>query len=314
MVHETQAEYGNYPMSFIDAKTGQKLFGRPGPSQGDVGRGMAADIDPRHKGYEVWSILSGVGVYDCHGVNITTSRPSVNFGIWWDGDLLRELLDGTKITKWNYTSSNNNTTLLDASTYSCASNNTTKSNPGLTADLLGDWREEAIWRKADESALVIFTTTAPTDYRLVTLMHDAQYREAIAWQNVAYNQPPHPSFYLGDSMATPPMPNVALVNDPGLPPVYTTPTSVGGIQNETKELSIYPNPAQHTFTIQFKSLSSKLKLLVFNQSGQKMKEATGNISSLNNIANGSLQDAPAGVYFISITDGLSRYTGKLIIE
>jgi hypothetical protein len=35
-------------------------------------------------------------------------------------------------------------------------------------------------------------------------MHDPVYRLGIAWQNVAYNQPPHVSFYLGDGMAKPP--------------------------------------------------------------------------------------------------------------
>jgi NAD(P)-dependent dehydrogenase (short-subunit alcohol dehydrogenase family) len=29
-------------------------------------------------------------------------------------------------------------------------------------------------------------------------MHDPQYRLAIAWQNVGYNQPPHPGFFLGE--------------------------------------------------------------------------------------------------------------------
>jgi rhamnogalacturonan endolyase len=39
-------------------------------------------------------------------------------------------------------------------------------------------------------------------------MHDPQYRVAVAWQNSAYNQPPHPSFYLGDGMMPPPKLNI----------------------------------------------------------------------------------------------------------
>ena len=36
------------------------------------------------------------------GVHISDKRPArVNFGVYWDGDLLRELLDGTTIDKWN---------------------------------------------------------------------------------------------------------------------------------------------------------------------------------------------------------------------
>jgi len=312
MVHETQAAYGNNPMSFCDAATGQVIFGGPGPNRGDVGRGMAADIDPRTKGYEVWSILSGVGVFDCRGNNITTSRPSVNFAIWWDGDLLRELLDGTKITKWNWNTSSNSNTLLEATNFGCASNNTTKATPGLTADLLGDWREEVIWRKADESALVIFTTTAPTEHRLVTLMHDAQYREAVAWQNVAYNQPPHPSFYLGDSMATPPMPDIEIVGNPGWPPPYTAPVKVGAIKQEGHNLSIYPNPVHSSFVIDFKSASSTLKLQVTNVEGRILGIGSGTISSLNSTANKYLKEAPAGVYFVTIDEDGQRYTGRLV--
>jgi rhamnogalacturonan endolyase len=78
----------------------------------------------------------------------------------------------------------------------------------LVADLLGDWREEVIWRQADNRALRLYTTTLPTERRLFTLMHDPQYRVAIAWQNTAYNQPPHPSFALDAELPDPPKPNI----------------------------------------------------------------------------------------------------------
>lgn len=32
-------------------------------------------------------------------------------------------------------------------------------------------------------------------------MQDPQYRAAVAWQNTAYNQPPWPSFFIGEGMA-----------------------------------------------------------------------------------------------------------------
>ena len=79
----------------------------------------------------------------------------------------------------------------------------------LSADILGDWREEVIWRTADNSELRIYTTTIPATNRFYTLMHDPQYRLSIAWQNVAYNQPPHTSFYLGEDMQPPPLPPVS---------------------------------------------------------------------------------------------------------
>ncbi|HVW39392.1 MAG TPA: rhamnogalacturonan lyase, partial [Pirellulales bacterium] len=83
----------------------------------------------------------------------------------------------------------------------CASNTGSKATPALCADLFGDWREEVVWRSADNRELRIYSTTLPTKRRLPTLMHDPQYRLSVAWQNVGYNQPPQPGFYLGASSA-----------------------------------------------------------------------------------------------------------------
>jgi hypothetical protein len=82
-----------------------------------------------------------------------------------------------------------------------ASNNGTKATPVLSADITGDWREEVIWRTEDNSALRIYSTDDTTDVEIPALMQDRQYRTSIAWQNTAYNQPPHPSFYIGADMA-----------------------------------------------------------------------------------------------------------------
>lgn len=197
-VHETPSNAG---VEFRDARTGQLIWGIP--TTKDIGRGMAADIDPRYKGAEVWA---DGGLYTAKGQKIGTTLPSsTNFGIWWDGDLLRELLDSNRIDKWDYANSKT-VNLLTASGVS--SNNGTKSTPNLQADLFGDWREEVVWRTSDSSVLRIYTTTAVTDKRIYTLMHDPVYRLGIAWQNVAYNQPPHTGFYLGEGMSTPPVPNI----------------------------------------------------------------------------------------------------------
>jgi rhamnogalacturonan endolyase len=123
----------------------------------------------------------------------------MNFASWWDGDLLRETLDGTTISKWNTTTLTLDP-LLTAATYGAASNNGTKATPVLSADLFGDWREEVVLRNTDSSALLVFSTTAPTTHRIPTLMHNPQYRVQVATQNTGYNQPPHPSFYLGEGM------------------------------------------------------------------------------------------------------------------
>lgn len=120
-------------------------------------------------------------------------------------NLLREQLDSNRIDKWDYQNGVSKT-LLTAS--GAASNNSTKATPSLQADLLGDWREEAVWRNEDSSELRIYTTTDITEHRVYTLMHDSVYRLGIAWQNVAYNQPPHTSFFLGNGMASPEKPNM----------------------------------------------------------------------------------------------------------
>ena len=203
--HETPSLYGTNGTSMHDASTGALIWGAAPSSSGqDVGRGCAFDIDPTHAGYECWA--SNGGLYDCKGVRIGTTQPgSTNFGVWWDADPLRELLNGTQISKWDWTNSTTNAVLTAAG---CSSNNSTKSTPCLSGDILGDWREEVIWRTTDNTALHIYTTTIPATNRLYTLMHDRTYREGIAWQNSAYNQPPHTGFYLGDGMSTPPVPNM----------------------------------------------------------------------------------------------------------
>lgn len=83
--------------------------------------------------------------------------------------------------------------------------------PNLVGDLLGDWREELLMTAPDGKSLRLYTTTIPTEHRIPTLMHDPQYRLSIAWQNVVYNKPPHPGFYLGEGMATPAWPSIQLI-------------------------------------------------------------------------------------------------------
>ena len=187
-----------------DARTGTILWSKPSP---DVGRGLALDIDPRFPGHECWAAGPGLDpLFSVKGEVVAPQRPrSCNFGVFWDGDLLRELLDGITISKWQW-EAGREVPLLTAT--GCASNNGSKATPCLSADLLGDWREEVLWRSADNRELRLYVSTLPTEHRLRTLMHDPQYRLAIAWQNVGYNQPPHPGFFLGQGMAPPPRPRL----------------------------------------------------------------------------------------------------------
>ena len=259
MVLETKP----YGSNMRDAKTGEILF-RQHDKQ-DTGRGISADIDSSHRGFEMWCSAEKK-VFDVKGNVIaeTEGWTPQNFRIYWDGDLQDELIGNggrnTKpgtwgndngdrqrnrgqfgqrgqrmrgqdrgrgdrmgrdsvrqqmqqmqwqqrrqdyyIAKWNgngvdHVKINGKENLSDYG--NSASCNGTKSTPCLQADLFGDWREEIIlYDASDRSHLNIFTTSIPTDYRVVTPMHDHIYRMSICWQNVSYNQPPHLSYYLPD--------------------------------------------------------------------------------------------------------------------
>lgn len=202
MPHESPSQYGEYGSELHDAGTGQVLFGVSGEGA-DVGRGAPADIDPRYRGYETWA--SRGGMHSISGESIETNGlPYMNFLVWWDADPLRELLDGTRVGKWNWNLGQSEVIFTDTG---ISSNNGTKATPGLSGDIYGDWREEIIWRENDSSELRIYSTIIPAASRMTTLMHDRQYRIAISWQNVAYNQPPHPGFFIGDGMAAPSKPD-----------------------------------------------------------------------------------------------------------
>jgi len=212
-VFNIQERFADAGANFRDARTGEILWKKASVAAGDdgegPGRGCAMNIDPRYPGSECWVYGAGIaGLFSAKGELITQLTPnSCNFGIWWDGDRLRELLDRNYIVKWNWSDSSE-TPLLTA--LGCVWNNGTKATPVISADLFGDWREEVVWRSADDRELRIYTTTIPTKHRFVTLMHDPQYRLSVAWQNVAYNQPPHTSFYMGEDMAPPPRPNIVV--------------------------------------------------------------------------------------------------------
>jgi rhamnogalacturonan endolyase len=200
MVHEDPSCYGNHGIEMHDPRTGQIIWSVQGG--GDIGRGLAMDVDPSQPGYEAWA--STGNLYSATGRDLGTVKPAgTNFGIWWDGDLLREILDKNTISKWNSTAKTTDR-LLTAS--NASSINGTKAVPMLSADILGDWREEVILKGNDDSSLELFTTTVASNFKLYTLMQDAQYRTAIAWQNTGYNQPPHPSFFLGNGAVLPTTP------------------------------------------------------------------------------------------------------------
>ena len=190
--HENKRDGSTYR----DAATGEILFQIKDST--DVGRCMAADIDPTQPGVEMWSLASG-GIRNIKGevVKARVRGLSCNMAVWWDGDLLRELLDRNIVSKYNW---KKGVCERIAIFEGALSNNGTKATPCLQGDIVGDWREEVLLRTADNTALRPYVSTIPTDYRFHTFLEDPVYRISIATQNVAYNQPTQPGFYFGPDL------------------------------------------------------------------------------------------------------------------
>ena len=133
-------------------------------------------------------------------VSLNTNGLSMNFRIYWDGDLLEECFNNTEVTKPGVGTI---ATFLGA-----YSNNSTKATPCYQGDIFGDWREEVIERTADNN-IRIYTTNEPTKWRNYSLWYDHQYRNGMVWQPCGYNQPPHVSYFLGElegiTIAPPPL-------------------------------------------------------------------------------------------------------------
>lgn len=187
----------DFGMSVIDAETGNIMF-HEGASD-DTGRGVMANVGAGGY-YQIWSAKNSArqsnGGTDFTTATSLTGRntPSMNFRIFWDGDLYDNLLDGANITDWN---GRNMSNVFSAENYDCVSINGTKANPSLQADLFGDWREEVVYPTTDGNALRVFSTTDTTEYKIKTLMQDPVYRSGVAAEQTAYNQPPHVGFYMG---------------------------------------------------------------------------------------------------------------------
>ena len=187
----------DFGMSVIDAETGNIMF-HEGASA-DTGRGVMANVGAGGY-YQIWSAKNSArqsnGGTDFTTATSLTGRntPSMNFRIFWDGDLYDNLLDGANITDWN---GRNMSNIFSARNYDCVSINGTKANPSLQADLFGDWREEVVYPTTNGMALRVFSTTDTTDYKIKTLMQDPVYRSGVAAEQTAYNQPPHVGFYMG---------------------------------------------------------------------------------------------------------------------
>ncbi|MFD2706126.1 rhamnogalacturonan lyase [Salibacterium lacus] len=189
-VHEPGAN-APYGYALRDAENGDVIYGNY--TGEDTGRGMIGDVDPEHAGLETWA----EGLWTADGTRISEEMPGTNMNIKWSADMTTQIINGAidetpVINDWK------EGTVLTAD--GTRTNNYTKGNPGLVADVFGDWREEMLVRTTDSSAIRMYMNTEVTDHKLYTLMHDPQYRTGISWQNSGYNQPAYPSFYLGSDM------------------------------------------------------------------------------------------------------------------
>lgn len=216
-VHEEKG--AKYQVEIRDAETGEIIYGYF--TGVDTGRGLSADIDPTAEGAEFWAnawdgtnggLYSSLSTFE-YPILLSQKRPSINFNIYWDGDLLSELQNhtfnstgsnyhpvSTNITKWDYENEKSVTLLESAEIFT---SNGTKGNVGLVADIIGDWREEIVARSsADDSKIRIYSTTIKSDYSIPTFMEDHAYRLGIANQNVAYNQPAHTSYLISEGLKT----------------------------------------------------------------------------------------------------------------
>lgn len=229
----------------------------------DNGRGVMDNIDDSYAKEHSNALAIGwsSGIANAHDLNgdDVAAKPAGagsgtfdNFLVYWDGDLSRELLDANIIQKYyaatgttkRFYGPSDGYTLTGGST-----NNYSKRNPSLVADIWGDWREEIIMpvnkgSATDQAYLRIYTSTIPTDYRITTLMHDCQYRLSVAWQNVGYNQPTHASYYIGSvALATDESGNTLNYLAPAVPytkVTYSAPEQVAvtGMTLEKKSIEV----------------------------------------------------------------------------
>lgn len=182
-----------YGFALRDAQTGEVLFGEYAAE--DLGRCMIGKIDPGTRGFQVWVNE----VFDCRGRKLEVPVPGTNQSIRWAGDMSTQIIDRAQYIGTVQTGVINDNThgtmLVPEDTMT---NNGTKGNPCLVADIFGDFREELLLRKKDDSAIRIYTNTELTGHKLFTLMHDSMYRCGVAWQNNCYNQPCYTKFYYGN--------------------------------------------------------------------------------------------------------------------
>ena len=189
------AKAAPYGWALRDAETGEVFFGEY--AETDLGRCMIGDVNPHVRGLCVWV----KEMYDCKGNKLPDKVLGTNQSIRFAADLSTQVMDGVDYIHEKHTGIvNDNTHGILLKPEGTLTNNGTKGNPCLIADIFGDFREELLLRTEDSSAIRIYTSLEITHHKLFTLMHDTMYRTGIAWQNNCYNQPCYTKFYYAGDM------------------------------------------------------------------------------------------------------------------
>ncbi|MDD3386913.1 MAG: rhamnogalacturonan lyase [Prevotella sp.] len=306
-VHEDGTE--PYGWDIHDAATGKILLHASGDT--DNGRGLSADIDASNRGFEFWSSNDRQIRSAQTGNVVKSTGVSVNFRMYWDGDLQDELFDGGKIDKWN---GNGTSRLYSPYEVNYSSTcNSTKSTPNLSCDLFGDWREEVIlWNTQDPSMLTIFATNIPTKFRVPTLMHDHVYRMGITWQNAAYNQPPHLGYYLPGRFATKFQPQTNV----GLEQTVNLGDSIAPLVLKLQNCNVYSSKVDSTYLPDGSSLNTldtQFKLTknyaesIFTFSGKPtaVGDYTIVVKGVNNVADGTNSYEYVKIHVVDATNGIA---------
>lgn len=196
-------------MNYRDATTSEILYRSTGSS--DDGRGLMANFSNDYPGAQGRSVhtnvISSASYSEIAGMEGDSyiNWGDLNYRIYWDGDLCSEILNSPGTAREAKVEKPGTGRLFTSS--GCNMNNDSKNNPCFQGDIIGDWREEIVVRRG--TGLRVYTTGLNTNYSLPSLWFDHQYRQAMVWQMMAYNQPPHLSYFLGEmegiTIAPPPL-------------------------------------------------------------------------------------------------------------
>ena len=237
-------------MNYRNATTSEIYIRRT--ADDDDGRGLMANFSNSYIGSQGRSVSTGVfsSVTDAEiselGGDSFIAWGDLNFRIYWDGDLCSEVLNSPGVAREAKVEKPGTGRLFTSS--GCNMNNDSKNNPCFQGDIIGDWREEIVLRCG--TGLRVYTTGMGTDYSLPCLWYDHQYRQAMVWQMMAYNQPPHLSYFLGElegiTQAPPPLTNsgrTEIANGGSITSANTTPVMLCETNNMTVSVGDGASPS-----------------------------------------------------------------------